>query len=146
MPSNTRNAKKIRFLEVVYIQAAQIVLPERFYYFLFSVAQARNFSSSASKLKSVCVGFLVVTTTVPLFMFFQTFILLSKPFRPTDLILQQLNREVKGEVRRKMNFRYVLGFVVLRDVVKVFLVSSSSLRERRPGGIEHEVTRGHDAA
>ena len=33
---------------------------------------------------------------------------------------------VKGEVRRKMNFTYVLGFVVLRDVVKVFPVSSSS--------------------
>ena len=47
-----------------------------------------------------------------------------------------------------MNFIYVLGFVVLRDVVKVFQVSSSSfaLRERRPGAIEHEVTRGHDAA
>ena len=54
---------------------------------------------------------------------------------------------LKGEVRRKMNFTYVLGFVVLKDVVKVFPVSSSSfLRERRPGGIEHEVTRGHDAA
>ena len=32
---------------------------------------------------------------------------------------------IKGEVRRKMNFTYVLGFVVLRDVVKVFPVSSS---------------------
>ena len=31
---------------------------------------------------------------------------------------------LKGEVRRKMNFIYVLGFVVLRDVVKVSPVSS----------------------
>ena len=58
----------------------------------------------------------------------------------------RFKRNFKGEVRRKINFRYVSGFVVLRDVVKVFLVSSSSLRERRLGGIEHEVTRGHDAA
>ena len=27
---------------------------------------------------------------------------------------------LKGEVRRKINFTFVLGFVVLRDVVKVF--------------------------
>ena len=46
-----------------------------------------------------------------------------------------------------MNFTYVLGFVVLRDVVKVFLVSYSSFaRKTTAGGIEHEVTRGHDAA
>ena len=51
----------------------------------------------------------------------------------------------KGEVRRKMNFTYVLGFVVLRDVVKSFRSVLLRLRERRPGGIEHEVTRGHDA-
>ena len=57
-------------------------------------------------------------------------------------------RNVKGEVRRKMNFTYVLRFVVLRDVVKVFPVSSSSFARKttRTGGIEHEVTRGHDAA
>ena len=29
----------------------------------------------------------------------------------------RLNEMLKGEVRRKMNFTYVLGFVVLRDVV-----------------------------
>ena len=49
-----------------------------------------------------------------------------------------------------MNFTYVLGFVVLRDVVKVFPVSSSSFARKTTGGggggIEHEVTRGHDAA
>ena len=45
-----------------------------------------------------------------------------------------------------MNFTYVLGFVVLRDVVKAFPSALLRLRERRPGGIEHEVTRGHDAA
>ena len=45
-----------------------------------------------------------------------------------------------------MNFTYVLGFVVLRDVVKSFRSVLLRLRERRPGGIEHEVTRGHDAA
>ena len=53
---------------------------------------------------------------------------------------------LKGEVRRKMNFTYVLGFVVLSDVVKVFPVSSSSFARKMTGGIEHEVTRGHDAA
>ena len=37
------------------------------------------------------------------------------------------------EVRRKMNFTYVLGFVVLRDVVKVFLVSSSSFARKTTG-------------
>ena len=36
----------------------------------------------------------------------------------------------KGEVRRKMNFIYVLGFVVLRDVVKVFPVNSSSFARK----------------
>ena len=45
-----------------------------------------------------------------------------------------------------MNFTYVLGFVVLRDVVKVFPVSSSSFARKTTGEIEHEVTRGHDAA
>ena len=41
-----------------------------------------------------------------------------------------------------MNFTYVLGFVVLRDVVKVFPVSSSSFARKTTGGIEHEVTVG----
>ena len=50
---------------------------------------------------------------------------------------------VKGEVRRKMNFMYVLGFVMLRGVVKVFPVSSSSFARKTT---KHEVTRGHDAA
>ena len=40
---------------------------------------------------------------------------------------------VKGEVRRKMNFTYVLGFVVLRGVVKVFPVSSSSFVRKKTG-------------
>ena len=53
---------------------------------------------------------------------------------------------VKGEVRRKMNFTYVLGFGVLRDVVNSFRSVRLRLLGRRPGGIEHEVTRGHDAA
>ena len=39
----------------------------------------------------------------------------------------------KGEVRRKMSFTYVLGSVVLRDVVKVFPVSSSSLARKTTG-------------
>ena len=39
----------------------------------------------------------------------------------------------KGEVRRKMNFTYVLGFLVLRDVVKVFVVSSSSFARKTTG-------------
>ena len=41
--------------------------------------------------------------------------------------------DLKGEVRRKMNFTYVLGFVVLRDVVKVFPVSSSSFARKTTG-------------
>ena len=41
--------------------------------------------------------------------------------------------ELKGEVRRKMNFIYVLGFVVLRVVVKVFPVSSSSFARKKTG-------------
>ena len=40
---------------------------------------------------------------------------------------------IKGEVRRKINFTYVLGFVVLRDVAKVFPVSSSSFARRTTG-------------
>ena len=40
---------------------------------------------------------------------------------------------IKGEVRRKMNFTYVLRFVVLRGVVKVFLVSSSSFARKTTG-------------
>ena len=32
-----------------------------------------------------------------------------------------------------MNFTYVLGFVVLRDVVKVFPVSSSSFARKKTG-------------
>ena len=43
------------------------------------------------------------------------------------------NSTLKGEVRRKMNFTYVLGFVVLRDVVKVFPVSSSSFARKKTG-------------
>ena len=50
----------------------------------------------------------------------------------TNVITFFLNEEnrIKGEVRRKMNFTYVLGFVVLRDVVKVFPVSSSSFARK----------------
>ena len=44
--------------------------------------------------------------------------------RQTDRIWE--NATIKGEVRRKMNFTNVFGFVALRDVVKVFPVSSSS--------------------
>ena len=40
---------------------------------------------------------------------------------------------VKGEVRRKMNFTYVLGFVVSRDVVKVFQVRSPSFARKTTG-------------
>ena len=40
---------------------------------------------------------------------------------------------IKEEVRRKMNFTYVLGFVVLRDLVKVFPVSSSSFARKKTG-------------
>ena len=42
-------------------------------------------------------------------------------------------QKVKGEVRRKMNFTYLLGFVKLRDVVKVFPVSSSSFARKTTG-------------
>ena len=46
---------------------------------------------------------------------------------------RQASSEVKGEVQRKMNFTFVLGFVVLRDVVKVFPVSSSSFTRKTTG-------------
>ena len=36
----------------------------------------------------------------------------------------------KGEVWSKMNFTYVLGFVLLRDVVNVFPVSSPSFARK----------------
>ena len=37
---------------------------------------------------------------------------------------------LKGEVQRKMNFTYVLGFVVLMDMVKVFPLSSPSFARK----------------
>ena len=40
---------------------------------------------------------------------------------------------IKGEDRRKINFTYVLGFVVLRDVVEVFPVSSFSFARKTTG-------------
>ena len=40
---------------------------------------------------------------------------------------------LKGEVRRKMNFTCMLGFVVLRGVVKFFPVSSSSFARKTTG-------------
>ena len=43
------------------------------------------------------------------------------------------NSSIKGEVRRKMNFTYVLGFVVLRDVAKVFQVRSPSFARKTTG-------------
>ena len=46
------------------------------------------------------------------------------------MIVVWLKPILKGEVRRKMNFTYVLGFVVLRDVVKVFPVSSPSFARK----------------
>ena len=51
----------------------------------------------------------------------------------TSLVLERKGKELNGEVRRKMNFTYVLGFVVLRDVVKVLLVSSSSFASKTTG-------------
>ena len=54
------------------------------------------------------------------------------PFQ--GLTAERTNRpSLKGEVRRKMNYTYVLGFVVLRDGVKVFPVSSSSFARTTPG-------------
>ena len=49
---------------------------------------------------------------------------------PLQLKINIGKLELKGEVRRKMNFTYVLGFVVLRDVVKVFPVSSPSFARK----------------
>ena len=43
-----------------------------------------------------------------------------------SFVSRSLHAPLKGEVRRKMNFTYVLGFVVLRDVVKFFPIISSS--------------------
>ena len=52
----------------------------------------------------------------------------------------------KGEVRRKMNFTCVFGFVVLRDVVKVFPVSSSSFARKTTGRNRARSHSGHDVA
>ena len=51
--------------------------------------------------------------------------------------------KLKGEVRRKMNFIYVLGFVVLSDVVNVFPVSSSSFARKTTG---RNQARSHSGA
>ena len=57
--------------------------------------------------------------------------------------LRDKEKQIKGEVRRKMNFTYVLGFVVVRDVVKVFLVSSSSFERKTTG---RNQARSHSGA
>ena len=57
--------------------------------------------------------------------------------------IAELSVQFKGEVRRKMNFTYVLGFVVLRDVVKVFAVSSSSFPRKTTG---RNQVRSHSGA
>ena len=44
--------------------------------------------------------------------------------------LIRTKKAIEGEVQRKMNFRYVLGFVVLRGMVKVFSVSSPSFARK----------------
>ena len=54
-----------------------------------------------------------------------------------------VSSEIKGEVRRKMNFTYVLGFVVWRDVVEVFQVSSSSFARNTTG---RNRSRSHSGA
>ena len=59
-----------------------------------------------------------------------------------DTVFKKLHY-FKGEVRRKMNFTYVLGFVVLRDVVKVFPVSSSSFPRKTTG---RNQVRSHSGA
>ena len=48
-------------------------------------------------------------------------------------VSRSLHAPLKWEVRRKMNFIYVLGFVVLIDVVKVFPVSSPSFARKMTG-------------
>ena len=58
-------------------------------------------------------------------------------------IHDQRSLQLKGEVRRKMNFTYVLGFVVLRDVVKVFPDSSSSFARKTTAGNQ---ARSHSGA
>ena len=50
---------------------------------------------------------------------------------------------LKGKFGGKMNFTYVLGFVVLRDVVKVFPVSSSSFSRKT---IRRNRARNHSGA
>ena len=46
---------------------------------------------------------------------------------------RKVTTTIKGDVWRKMNFTYVLGFVVLREVVKVFPVSSPSFARKTTG-------------
>ena len=67
----------------------------------------------------------------------------ASAYQPGMRFSELIYRYVKGEVRRKMNFTYVLGFVVLRDVVKVFPVSSSSFARKTTGGNR---TRSHSGA
>ena len=50
---------------------------------------------------------------------------------------------IKGEVQRKMNSMYVLGFVVLRDVVKVAPVSSFSFARKTTGRNQARRHWGH---
>ena len=73
----------------------------------------------------------------------KTSILVSAGFILIITLLSQCFIELKGEVRRKMNFTYMLGFVVLRDVVKVFQVSSSSFVRKTTG---RNQARSHSGA
>ena len=66
-----------------------------------------------------------------------------KRFRKEAKFKTCLVEHFKGAVRRKMNFTCVLGFAVLRDVVKVFPVSSSSFARKTTG---RNQVRSHSGA
>ena len=74
------------------------------------------------------------TKVVLSFIFFKSFQTKKfKALRPKMTKIASGGSCLKGEVRRKMNLTYVLGFVVLRDVVNVFPVNSSSFARKTTG-------------
>ena len=75
------------------------------------------------------------TKLVSFFIFFQELSNGKKIKAPGPKMTKIASRGscLKGEVWRNMNSTYVLGFVVLRDVVKVFPVSSPSFARTMTG-------------
>ena len=58
---------------------------------------------------------------------------LSLSYKGVQRHYHRVGSHLDREIQRKMNFTYVLGFVVLKDVVKVFPFSSSSFARKTIG-------------